>query len=126
MYATDFETMSQMARHWMDTTGYAPNVQADALRKLADEIHKEPKMDDQTHKPLPVLGYTSQSDEKVELVNKFKASEERLLRFLEDVAGKEGTDLHSIQKAHIRLREAFMWINRAIFNPQRIKLPEDE
>ena len=83
-------------------------------------------MDDQTNKPLPVLGYTSQSDEKVELVNKSKAFEERLLRFLEDVAGKEGTNLHSIQEAHTRFREAFMWINRAIFNPPRLKLPEDE
>lgn len=48
------------------------------------------------NQPLPVAGYTPQSDAKVALV------------------------------ARTHFQEGFMALNRAVFQPQRIKLPEDE
>lgn len=55
------------------------------------------------HKPLPVAGYTDQSDAKVALVNEFKQDEERLLRKL-DAIRERG------QRTHARIRDA--WFGR--------------
>lgn len=86
-----------------------------------------------------VAGYTAQPDAKVALVNEFKTDEERLLRKLDaldrDYArniGEHGVeriadmDLHSLYMAKDHFRIAFMLLNRAVFQPQRISLPEDE
>lgn len=95
------------------------------------------------HKGLPVAGYQPQSDAKVQLVNEFKADEERLLRKLEwlmdtnqvfkpsEVAAPPGAVAHKydarwIAVARTHFQEGFMALNRAVFQPQRIKLPEDE
>lgn len=93
--------------------------------------------------PLPVAGYSAQSDAKIALVNEFKADEERLLRKLDallaanqkDFAIKPGgangvLGLHNdprwLAVAKTRFQEGFMALNRAVFQPQRIRLPEDE
>lgn len=92
------------------------------------------------HKPLPVHGYTPQSDAKVALVNSFKVDEERLLRKLEtldktfdpvDEPGLDQTyearyDRRWLAVARTHFQEGFMALNRAVFQPQRIKLPEDD
>ena len=98
------------------------------------------------HKPLPVSGYTAQPDAKVALVNRFKEMEERLLRELDALASSwtdaDGTvkagpiifqplggptyDQRWIAIARTHFNEGFMALNRAVFQPQRIKLPEDE
>ena len=39
-------------------------------------------------KPLPVKGYTDQSNEKVDLVNRFKEMEERLLREIDALTAR--------------------------------------
>lgn len=91
------------------------------------------------HTPLPVAGYTAQSDEKVALVNSFKADEERLLRKLDHLLGQQGNvsprDVHDgkamvdprwIAIARTHFQEGFMALNRAVFQPQRIRLPEDD
>ncbi len=88
------------------------------------------------HKPLPVAGYTAQSDAKVALVNEFKADEERLLRKLDAMVKTDNThamtdrafefDGRWLAIARTHLNEGFMALNRAVFQPQRIKLPEDE
>lgn len=78
------------------------------------------------HKPLPVAGYTTQSQEKVELVNSFKAMEERILRELDALARREDQiDKRWLAIGRTNLESAFMAINRSIFQPQRAKLPED-
>lgn len=92
------------------------------------------------HKPLPVAGYTKQSDARIALVNEFKQDEERLLRKL-DAALKATTskdapggtlvnvalcDPRWLAIARTHFQEGFMALNRAVFQPQRIKLPEDE
>lgn len=98
-----------------------------------------------THNGLPVHGYQPQSDAKVALVNEFKQDEERLLRKIDTCraenmtvfntpnamgyvgeAGKEFPfDESLLYEAEGHLRIGFMLLNRAVFQPQRISLPED-
>lgn len=90
------------------------------------------------HTGLPVKGYQPQTDAKVALVNSNKEMEERLLRLIEKLqnnlpistasgsvnyATADGRWL-SIARTHFEI--AFMALNRAIFQPGRIKLPEDD
>jgi hypothetical protein len=88
---------------------------------------------------MPVAGYTGQSDENVALANKLKHAEERYLRILDEITGirkpedanKPEADRRSqfdgrcISLAKTKMQEANMWAVRSIFQPTRIKLPED-
>lgn len=76
------------------------------------------------HQPLPVSGYTAQSDSRVEMVNENKALEERVLRRLDELKGLN-VDQRWLAIGRTHIEEAFMAINRSIFQPQRVKLPED-
>jgi hypothetical protein len=80
--------------------------------------------------PLPVLGYTNQSTAKIDLVNENKALEEQVLRQLDYMQGSCGgtilVDQRMLALGITKVQEAFMWINRAVFRPERIKLPGDE
>lgn len=60
------------------------------------------------HKPLPVAGYTGQNDENCDELRKMTALDQRFV---------------SMAVSHFQ--EGFMCLNRAIFQPTRIKLPED-
>ena len=82
------------------------------------------------HKPLPVHGYTEQSQERIDLVNEGKQLEERVLRYIEKVdktaagaATFAQTRWTAIGKTHIQ--QGFMAVFRGVFNPQRATLPED-
>lgn len=103
------------------------------------------------HKPLPVSGYQPQSDAKVALVNRNKREEEQLLRYLDNLRGPvevsetfegqtrvlrivtgpaiEGesftVDQRWLAVARSHFEQGYMALNRAVFQPQRIKLPED-
>jgi hypothetical protein len=77
------------------------------------------------HKGLPVAGYTDQSTERVQIVNANKREEERLLRRLEAIRDCEGVDGRWVSIAKTHIEQGFMALNRAIFKPERIKLPED-
>lgn len=91
------------------------------------------------HKPMPVAGYTAQSTDNVALANELKEAEERYLRILDKIVGirrPDDADKHPddrrsqfdgrcISLAKTKMQEANMWAVRAIFQPQRIKLPED-
>lgn len=85
-----------------------------------------------THSPLPVSGYKPQSKATVDLVNENKALEEHVLRQLDRLATTtaiNGEDI-SIDKRWLavgrtHLEQAFMAINRAVFQPGRVRLPED-
>lgn len=95
-----------------------------------------------------VAGYTAQPDAKVALVNEFKADEERLLRKLDKLAkpavGSKVLEISPLRYvdadensvapsfdqrwlavARTHFQEGFMALNRSVFQPQRIKLPED-
>lgn len=78
-------------------------------------------------KPLPVKGYTEQSKNAVNLVNQFKEIEERILRALDELR-KDGDlfDQRWLSIGYTHIQEGFMAINRSVFKPQRIALPEDQ
>ncbi len=85
-------------------------------------------MTDDLKPGLPVSGYRPQSDANIALVNEFKADEERLLRKIDALYG--ALSIHYDQRwlsiARTHFQEGFMALNRAVFQPQRIKLPEDD
>lgn len=97
---------------------------------MTDDPSLKPAPADQVYKGLPVHGYQPQSDAKVALVNEFKQDEERLLRKLDGVydtteAGMPTYDRRWVAVARTHFQEGFMALNRAVFQPQRISLPED-
>lgn len=120
--------------------------------KIVENKHWENKQMIQEHKGLPVSGYLPQTDEKVAMVNTNKELEEQLLRRIEwfekentkayteflktlpehnDVNKELPTftpfyDPQMLVDAKMQLRQSMMWLNRAIFQPARVKLPEDD
>ena len=77
------------------------------------------------HQPMPVAGYTPQSQSNVDLANEGKELEERYLRWLEKLAAHPDTDKRNVAIAKSHVEEAAMRAIRSIFKPQRIKLPSD-
>ena len=78
------------------------------------------------YESLPVHGYSAQSGDAVALVNEHKQLEERLLRMLDSYKDRPlSIDQRWLAVGRTHLEQAFMAINRAVFRPQRIKLPED-
>jgi hypothetical protein len=78
-------------------------------------------------KGLPVRGYKpTQPQWALDLVNENKILEERILRQI-DRHKELGADLDQrhVAIARTEIEKAFMSLNRAVFQPQRIKLPED-
>jgi len=79
------------------------------------------------HNPgLPVAGYKPQSPEAVALVNSFKLAEERLLRSIEDAQVPAGLAPRWVAIARTHFEQGFMALNRAVFQPGRVALPEDD
>lgn len=89
-------------------------------------------------KPLPVAGYTSQSEANIALANEGKELEERYLRWLDKLArlpyhesqsipqgAKLNCDQRLVALARTNIQQGAMWAIRSIFQPTRIKLPED-
>ena len=79
-----------------------------------------------SNKPLPVAGYTPQSNDAVTTVNRNKQAEERVLRLLDELAATPGVDPRWFAVGRTHIEQGFMAINRAVFRPTRIRLPEDE
>jgi hypothetical protein len=77
------------------------------------------------HRPLPVKGYSHQSQEAIELVNGNKEAEEALLRALDVLPEEFDVDLRWLSVARTHFEQGFMALNRAIFKPQRIKLRDE-
>lgn len=77
------------------------------------------------HKGLPVSGYNPQTDDKVAVVNANKELEERCIRAAEAIRDAEGMDGRMAALAITNIQQGFMWLNRAVFQPGRVKLPGD-
>ncbi len=77
------------------------------------------------HNGLPVSGYKPQSGDKVALVNVAKELEERCLRQIEALQTEGVHDGRMLALGKTGIQDAFMWINRAVFQPGRVRLPED-
>jgi hypothetical protein len=86
-------------------------------------IHAYDPQERHMHEGLPVAGYQPQSDARIALVNDYKETEERLLRSIEQ---NPDLDHRWAAIAKTDLQKAFMSLNRAVFQPGRIKLPEDD
>lgn len=78
------------------------------------------------HKPLPVAGYQTQGSDSVDCVNTNKFYEERVLRRLDELRDLPNIDQRWLAIGRTQIEKAFMAINRAIFQPKRCSLPEDE
>jgi len=74
------------------------------------------------HQGLPVEGYQPQSDAKVSAVNVNKRLEEEVLRRIDTLEQTPGVDRRWLAIGKTQLEQAFMAINRAIFQPARINL----
>lgn len=80
------------------------------------------------HLGLPVAGYRPQNQVAVDTVNENKKAEERILRVIDALRNEQTPDGHSIQVdqrwlsiAATQMEQAFMALNRAIFQPSRIE-----
>lgn len=81
------------------------------------------------HTGLPVSGYKPQTDKNVALVNENKALEELVLRQMDKIASEAApgaVDGRWYAIARTDIEKGFMALNRAIFQPGRVALPEDE
>jgi hypothetical protein len=78
------------------------------------------------HEGLPVQGYRPQGDDAVKAVNANKVREEQLLRILDACQGDSAIDQRWLAVARTHFEQGFMALNRAVFRPARIALPEDD
>jgi hypothetical protein len=78
------------------------------------------------HESLPVAGYQPQSTERVDRVNVHKVLEERILRVIDELQSSGAGDPRWLAIARTDLEKGFMALNRAVFQPARIKLPGDD
>lgn len=83
-------------------------------------------MSDIEHTPLPVSGYTKQTESKIEMVNHNKVVEENILRMLDKLAEMEEIDKRWLAIGRTHIEEGFMCINRSIFKPTRINPHKDK
>ena len=78
------------------------------------------------HPGLPVAGYRPQSDARVAMVNANKEIEERALRILDGLKDMGATvDQRWLAIGRTHIEQGFMAVNRAVFKPARIALPDD-
>jgi len=85
---------------------------------------------------LPVAGYQPQSAKNISVVNDNKVLEERALRQIDamEAANKYSVSINNdsiydarmLALARTGIQQSFMWLNRAVFQPARVALPEDE
>lgn len=78
-----------------------------------------------THSGLPVAGYRPQTEEKVATVNVNKQIEEQVLRRLDLLKDEPGIDHRWLAIGRTAIEQGFMAINRAVFQPERVKLSGD-
>lgn len=76
--------------------------------------------------PLPVSGYKEQPQTAIDDVNHTKAMEERILRWLDRLGEDPTVDKRWLAIGRTHLEQGFMAVNRSIFQPGRVRLPEDD
>jgi len=76
---------------------------------------------------LPVHGYKPvQPAWALDLVNENKILEEKVLRQIDQHHFNSSVDGRAVAIARTKIEEGFMWLNRAVFQPSRVTLPEDK
>lgn len=76
--------------------------------------------------PAPVQGYTKPSAAQIKLVNENKLIEEIVMRQIdriiqESTVFEKTADPRMAEKARLDIIGGFMWLNRSIFRPERLK-----
>jgi len=89
-------------------------------------MDQQEQIDMTDYKGLPVAGYVAQTSEAVQMVNLNKQAEERILRDIDLYGMNPDVDKRWLAIAKTHIEQGFMAMNRAIFKPQRIELPEVE
>lgn len=72
-----------------------------------------------------IKGFTDQNERNKALVNENKVLEETVMRQIDKLKETEGLDQRAIAVGLTNIQQAFMWINRGVFQPQRVKLEGD-
>lgn len=75
---------------------------------------------------LPVPGYRAQAPRAVEIVTDNKNTEEFVLRILDELAADPEIDKRWLAVGRTQIEQGFMAVNRAVFKPGRVRLPEDD
>lgn len=76
---------------------------------------------------LPVAGYKkTQPQWALDLVNRNKVLEEKILRQIDEhvllnASSDRDIDQRAVSLARTKIQEAFMWLNRGVFQPERLK-----
>ena len=79
------------------------------------------------HKGLPVQGYkTHQTTDNIVKVNRNKMEEEKILRILDNLKEDPTVDQRWLAIGRTQIEKGFMSVNRAVFQPERLRLPEDD
>lgn len=73
----------------------------------------------------PIPGYQDVSAWKQNVVTDNKRAEERLLRVLDAMRKDPRIEQRWLAIGRTQLEQAFMFINRAVFAPTRVTLPDD-
>lgn len=72
--------------------------------------------------PGGVVGYTSLPAEAVELMNKIKVHEERIMRAIDELCSDPDIDQRWLAIARTELQKSYMCLNRAVARPGRVAL----
>jgi hypothetical protein len=101
---------------------YADGYVSISPRKAFLEGYSQPK----AHEGLPVAGYKPQTSESVAIVNVNKELEERVLRQMDTMSDAQRFDQRWLSIGRTAIEQGFMALNRAVFKPGRVKLPDDD
>lgn len=74
----------------------------------------------------PVARYRPLQERNVALVNANKHAEERILLTVDELQQDPDVDKRWLALARTQLEQGFMALNRSIFKPTRVVLPEDD
>jgi hypothetical protein len=100
-------------------------AERDAMDRMLNSKRGRNKLAEKTeHTGLPVAGYKTQPDVNVRIVNAHKELEELVLRVMDAHKTKTSIDQRWLAIARTQMEQAFMALNRAVFQPGRVKLAD--
>lgn len=106
-----YEELLEDVRRWLGMS--PPSYEKDETMKM--------------HEGLPVPGYRTQTGEAVALVKENKEVEELVLRVLDKLRSLPPgpIDHRWLAIGRTQIEQGFMAVNRAVFQPERVKLEGD-
>jgi hypothetical protein len=85
----------------------------------AEQMNSDDTTGMASHKPMPVAGYSPQSQANVDAVNRNERLEEEVLRAIDELQ-TTSADARWLAIARTDIEKGFMALNRAIFQPKRL------